>query len=415
MTEVHGMIEHFFRHEYGRLVAVLTRSLGVRHLELAEDVVQAAMSKALQSWSARGIPDDPAGWLYRTARNLAIDHLRREGKFQRHAIKIAATSLPNETEPVDLDSGLCDDVLRMFFLCCHNSIPVPSQIALALKIVVGFSVTEIASALLTTVANVEKRISRAKERLREMELEISEMTPAEMTTRLEAVLLVVYLLFNNGFAATLGTSPICRDLCDEAIRIARMLVAHRNCDTPDSRALLALLLMHSARFDARVDHNQCIVLLAAQERSAWNWPQIREAMQWMLASASGDRLSRYHIEAAIAWEHCRSESVADTDWSQVTHLYSLLTAVAPSAMVRLNLDIATSYSHGLDLGLSRLLSISDVDRRMLRPWWDCAVADLYYRQKKTELARSHWNDALLLASSHAQRELISRKLSKSSD
>ena len=415
MGEERVLIEHFFRHEYGRLVSILTRWLGIRNLGLAEDVVQAAMSKALQSWSQRGLPEDPSAWLYRTARNLAIDQLRREAALRRQSSRLAETqllhsSLRSSLPNAEFEGSLQDSPLRLLFLCCHASIPLASQLALALKLVAGFGVREIANALLANPASVEKRIARAKETLRDLGEEIADLKEEQMTSRLQAVLLVVYLLFNEGFAASAGTSLLKRELCDEAIRLVRMLIAHPLGNQPATQALLALMLMHSARFDARLDEQHCIVLLEAQDRAQWAWPLIHEAMHWMLESARGEDLSRYHIEAAINWEHCRAESVSRTDWHRVSELYDLLLRVAPSAMVRLNRAIALSYHLGLDVGLASLLGLTVEDRRMLRPWWDCAVAEVYHRMGNATIAKSHWQDALRLAATDAQRRWIAIKL-----
>ncbi len=324
-------------------------------------------------------PRAPAAWLQRAARNLAIDALRREAMFQNAMQTIAADSLDFDLPLPSDESEIDDEPLRLLFLCCQPSIPAESQIALALKIVGGFSVTEIASGLLASAANIEKRLTRAKSRLREVGEELATLSAQAMQARLDEVLLL-YLMFNEGFSASHGPSAIKRDVCDEAIRLTRMLVAHPAFDDiPSAAALLALMLMHSARFETRLDADECIVLLADQDRSAWNWSMVREAMHWMLVSARGDHLSRYHIEAAIAWEHCRAASLESTDWYRVSELYQLLMKVAPSSMVRLNAVIATSYRDSVAAALEQLLRLSEPDRKQLRPggtarWPSCCSA-----------------------------------------
>ena len=413
MSESAELVEHFFRHEYGRLVGMLTRSLGVRHLELVEDAVQMAMWRGLHSWSRQGIPDAPAAWLYRVARNLAIDALRRESSIQRARDGLAQSFTDGEWASLPDDSAIDDESLRLLFLCCHPSIPTESQVSLALKIVGGFSVGEIASGLLVSAANIEKRITRAKVRMRDLGEEIATLSIDSMQERLDAVLLVLYLMFNEGFSASRGEAVLKRDLCIEAIRLNRMLIAHSLLgQSPATAALLALMLMHSARFCTRVDADECIVLLAAQNRSAWDWSQVREAMHWMLVAARGDQLSRYHIEVAIAWEHCRAATLESTDWRRVAELYALLMRVAPSAMVRLNALIAQSYVTSIDVALEALRDMPAADRQQLRPWWDCTMAHLLERLGDLPRAQSHWRDALALAGCTASRRLIEKRLSE---
>jgi RNA polymerase sigma-70 factor (ECF subfamily) len=380
-------------------------------LELVEDAVQMALWRALQNWSRQGIPDAPAAWLFRTARNLAIDALRRETHFQK-VREAVSSSVDYEASPnIDIDAPIADDTLRLLFLCCHPAIAPESQIALALKLVGGFGIEEIASGLLSSTSNIEKRITRAKSKLREVGEEIAALTGDCMQARLDAVLHVLYLVFNEGFSASRGESAIKRDVCDEAIRLVRMLSVHPLfAQQPVVAALLALMLMHSARFVTRVDVDECIVLLADQDRSAWDWARVREAMHWMLAAARGEELSRYHIEVAIVWEHCRSVTLAATDWQRVTELYQLLMRVAPSPMVRLNTIIAQSYSLSLSSAIEQLLAMPDTDRKQLRPWWDCTMAQLLERHGEPQRARSYWQDALALAGSSASRKLIEKRL-----
>jgi RNA polymerase sigma-70 factor (ECF subfamily) len=362
MTEPRALVEHFFRHEFGRLVAVLTRSLGVRRLDLAEDVVQAALMQALQTWSRRGVPQDPGGWLYRTARNLAIDGLRRE-RTHAQALPRLGESGAGELSPHEeqLEAHFADEIgdepLRLLFVCCHEAVPAESRFALALRMLCGFSTTEIARALLTTDANVQKRIERARDRLRELNVDFDTPAAAELNARLEAVVAVVYLVFTTGCYATHGDMPIRRDLCDEGRRLARMLAGHPVGDVPAVHALLALMCFHTSRFDARVAVDGTIVLLEAQDRSAWNYSDVREGMEWLARSAAGDELTRYHLEAAIAWEHCRAATFADTDWRRIAGLYDTLGRIAPSPLHALNRAVAEAYLHGPQAGLDLLAAV----------------------------------------------------------
>ena len=281
MQDSSNLVEHCFRHEYGRLVALLTRALGVRNLELVEDAVQAALSKAIQSWGRSGVPSDPAAWLYRTARNLAVDALRRKQIEIRIASELGREDI-GESEVNGLNATDIEDAsLRFLFLCCHPSVPLESSVALALKTVSGFSIEEVAAAFLITKSNAEKRITRAKQKLRESGIEIADLDPQSMETRLEAVQSTIYLMFSEGYSSSSGDIGLRKDLCDEAIRLARMLLAHERLANTVTAALLALMLMHAARFDARFDTRGAIVLLESQDRSRWHWSLVREAMEWM--------------------------------------------------------------------------------------------------------------------------------------
>ena len=405
-----SLVEHCFRHEYGRLIALLTRALGVRNLELVEDVVQAALGKAIESWGRTGVPDDPAAWLYRTARNLAIDSLRRKQTEHRAATELASDEPLTREDFVDSESEFEDASLRFLFLCCHPSNSLESSVALALKTVSGFSIDEVAAAFLISKSSAEKRISRAKQKLRESGIEIADLDPSTMEARLDAVQSTIYLMFSEGYSSSSGDVGMRKDLCEEAIRLARMLLADVRLANASSAALLALMLMHAARFDARFDTRGAIVLLESQDRSRWDWGMVREAMEWMARSTESNQLSRFHLESAIAWEHCRASSFAQIDWRRVSEFYGMLDRLWPSPMIRLNQAIAISYADGAENGLQRLVGMPESDRSRLRPWWDCAVAEAYHRMNCKAEAIAHWTDALSLATNAAQRELIARRM-----
>lgn len=415
MNDPSQLVEHFFRHQYGRLVAMLTRSFGVRNLEIIEDSAQTAMSKAIIHWSKSGIPKEPNAWLFRTASNVLVDQLRRQ-KWETPldaalTDKIDLSSNKNPEQNCSDEVG--DEPLRLLFLCCHSSIPVESRIAFALKTIGGFGKSEIASALLISNANAEKRITRAKEKMRELGEEIALLDSQMMEDRIDAVRSTIYLLFNEGFAASSGRENLRRDVCDEAIRLARMLICFCKFEHATSSALLALMLLHSSRFDSRVDTQGAIVLLEDQDRSKWNWQAIREAMDCMMIATEGTALSRFHIESAIAWEHCRVLSFQETNWDEIVGFYRILDRDFPGPMVSLNAAISLGYRDGPEAGLSALTAITPEIRSKLRPWWDCAMADAYRRMGKTAEAIAHWHDARTLASNSQQQELIDRRMEAS--
>src|SRR5262245_18109169 len=425
MSEPRALVEHFFRHEFGRLVAVLTRSLGVRRLDLIDDVVQAALVQALETWSRHGVPEEPAGWLYRTARNLAIDALRRERTHAQALPRLAedarqeaagsgdprrARADPRQALDVQFADEIGDEPLRLLFVCCHEAVPAESRVAMALRTLCGFSTAEIARALLTTEANVQKRIERALDRLRELDVDFDTPDAAQLGARLDAVLAVIYLLFSQGCHATHGDMPIRRDLCDEARRLARMLANHPVGDVPAVHALLALMCFHGARFDARVALDGAIVLLEEQDRSAWNWSDVREGMEWLARSAAGAELTRYHVEASIAWEHCRAPTFADTDWRRMAELYDTLERIAPSPLISLNRAVVEAYLHGPKAGLERLAAVHPEGVPGRHPGWHALIGELNCRLGRHAAAQHASQEALRLATPRAEQEFLRRRL-----
>lgn len=415
MNPTSELVEHFFRHEYGRLVALLTRDLGVRNLELAEDVVQSAMSRALVAWPRSGTPTDPSAWLFRVAKNMAIDSLRKQklaDTFLEASIHRPDEYLRTEMPLPEFETEIGDETLRWLFLCCHPVISAESQVVLALKTVSGFGVHEIASGLQTSSATIEKRLTRAKEKLREHQPEFNELTSTAMIERLEAVLSTIYLIFNEGYAASSGENPIRRDLCWESIRLGTMVAEHPVCGTPVAQAFVALLLLHMARMNGRLDTDGVVVLLAEQDRHRWDGGLLRHAMSYAERAAQGTELSRYHLEAAIAWEHCRAPDFAATDWSRIANLYEMLQQRYPTPMIRLNAAVARSYVDGPQAGTTLLLKLDDADRRRIRPWWECCMAHMHERMGQPHKALSHWRDALALASAESQRVFIRNRIER---
>jgi RNA polymerase sigma factor (sigma-70 family) len=411
MSEPRELVEHFFRHEFGRLVAVLTRSLGVRRLDLIEDVVQAALVQALETWSRRGVPEDPAGWLYRTARNLAIDALRRE-RIHVQALPRLAEDGERESSPLEAHFAdeIGDEPLRLLFICCHEAVPAESRVAFALRTLCGFSTAEIARGLLTTEANVQKRIERARDRHRELDVQFEEPAAPELRARLDVVLSVIYLLFSQGCHATHADVPIRRDLCDEARRLARMLAAQSVGAVPAVHALLALMCFHAARFDARVASDGAIVLLEEQDRGAWNWSEVREGMEWLARSAAGEELTRYHVEAGIAWEHCRAPTFADTDWRRIAAGYDTLDRIAPSPIHALNRAVAEAQLHGPQAGLDRLAAVPPESVPDRYPGWHAVIGELHFRLGQYAAAGRAWREALRWTNASADQEFLRRRL-----
>ena len=351
------LITHLFRHEAGRIVSLLTRVFGLDRIELAEDVVQEALLKALQQWPYNGIPDNPSAWIMHVAKNHALDILRHDQTFKSKEGEIlyaALTDYSDENE-VFLENEIEDDQLRMMFACCHPALSPESQIALTLKTLCGFGTAEIARAFLSNEETIHKRLVRARQRLQEEPFEIP--SGKGLSPRLDAVLKALYLLFNEGYNASHGEELIRKDLCEESIRLTRLLSQHPAGNTPKTHALLALMLLHSARFPARLNDIGLILQLKDQDRSLWDRALIAEGMREMDASAEGSEISEYHLQAGIASSHCLSESYESTEWSRILNLYDMLVEINDSPVVSLNRAIAISKVHGPQAGIQAIANI----------------------------------------------------------
>lgn len=356
------LAEHLFRQESGRLVGVLTGIFGINRLQLAEDVVQEALSRALQVWPYYGVPDNPAAWLMQTAKHLALDLIRREKSFSEKESKIAvfieqASSEPSADEAPMFDDEIKNGRLRLMFACCHPEIPPESQIALALKTLCGFSPLEIAKAFLSTEAATAKRLTRARQRIQELGIPFEIPSGPELNPRLDAVLHILYLLFNEGYKASSGENLIREDLCHEAIQLANHLVEHPVGDQPRTHALLALMLLNAARLSARVDNDGNILRLKEQDRSRWDASLIGHGMMHLHRAAAGDELSKYHLQAGISACHCMAPDYASTDWTSILGLYNRWMQIDASPVVALNRAVAVANVHGPQEGIDAVESI----------------------------------------------------------
>lgn len=407
-----GLVEHYFRHEYGRQVALLARKAGVRHLALVEEAVQGAMMAALTAWVARGLPDDPSAWLYRAAWRNLLGELRR-GVRRRRILEQTAAEIVREGEDPPAPSfaaDVSDDLLRMLFVCCDEAIPGESRLVLALKTLCGFNAAEIALRLFTTEANVWKRLTRARHKLRASPLALETPPLETLRTRLASVHTVLYLLFNEGYLAAHAELAIRRDLCDEAIRLTTILATHAVGAAPETFALLALMHLQAARLPARQDETGALLLLEEQDRSRWDANHLRDGAEWLARSAQGDTFSRYHAEAGIAAEHAFASSFVETRWDRIDELYAMLERIDPSPQHTLNRAVAVAERHGAQAGLALL--------RELRPpaWlaesyqWHAVLADLHRRAGDVMLAREHRERALACAPTTFVRDLLRRRL-----
>jgi RNA polymerase sigma-70 factor (ECF subfamily) len=349
-SDVSPLLDHLFRRSAGRLVSALTRVLGIDRLDLAEEVVQDALLKALQTWPFQGVPDNPEAWLYRVARNRALDVLRHEGRLGESVpVELLATLAPGAR---DAPSG--DDELTMVFMCCHPSLSFDARVALTLRTAGGLSTDEIAAAFLTSRATVQQRIVRGKKRLAERGISLDLPEGSRLTERRSSVMAVMYLLFNEGYAATEGDALVRGELCGEAIRLARLLANHPLLGAPEMDALLALFLFQASRLTARSGDDGALILLEDQDRSLWDRTLIREGFLRLERATAADHPTRYHLEAGLAAAHAAAPRWEDTDWHRILDLYNLLDHVAGSPVVSLNRAVAVAMAHGPVAGLDAL-------------------------------------------------------------
>jgi RNA polymerase sigma-70 factor (ECF subfamily) len=388
---------------------MLVRRVGVQHVELVEDAVQHALLAALEAWS-RDVPDEPTAWLYRVAYNKLVQDLRREQGRDQILQRTTQSPPPIEPDEPFFADEIRDDMLRMLFVCCDRAIPRESQLVLALKTLCGFSTSEIALRLFTSDANVHKRLARARERLRLGAPELETPPLETLHTRLAGVHDVLYLLFNEGYLSAHEERAIREELCAEAIRLTTLLAEHPVGAAPETFALLALMHLHVARLDARVDATGGLLLLEEQDRSLWNRTQMQVGMAWLERSASGDRFSRFHAEAGIAAEHCLAPSFADTRWKQIAELYAMLERTYSSPLHTLNRAIATAEWQGPAAGLAVLEGVTPPTWLAGTYLWDGVLADLHRRAGHAELAQQHRERSIESAPTEAVRILLRRRL-----
>lgn len=406
------LAEHFFRHEYGRLVAMLCRRVGTRHLEAVEDAVQGALLAGLESWVRDGTPDNPSAWLFRVAHRRLIGELRQRARRDRLIEQVAAGATEPAEDPLGplLAADVGDDLLRMLFVCCDDAITVESQLAIALETLCGFDVREIAERLFASEAGVYKRLDRARRRLAEQATFPGDLSAADLESRLPAVQSILYTMFTEGYLSSHPQSAIRRELCDEAKRLALLLAQHPSGATPETFALLALMHLHAARLGARQDPGGDLLLLEEQDRARWDQHEIAVGLAWLARSAHGERFSRYHAEAGIAAEHCLAPSLEQTRWDRIVACYEMLDRAAPSPLHLLGRAVAVAQWHGATEGLALLEGREPPAGLRDSYLWPAVLADLHLRCGHDAIAAHHRAMALEKAPSPALRELVARRL-----
>jgi len=355
VNDVPALVDHLFRRNAARITATLTRILGADRLDLAEDVVQEAMASALAQWPFGGVPDDPAAWLFRVARNRAIDRLRRDANFRDKEREIVNAFTAREQTNTRFSHELEDDDLQMILMCCDPRLPAETRLALTLKCVCGFGVDEIARALLARPEAIAQRLVRAKRFLRENAIELVLPSREELPHRLDSLLDVIYLMFNEGYAATAGDDLVRYDLVDEAIRVGEELASHAETSLPKTHALAALMHLQRARLAGRADAAGDLLLLDEQDRSRWDQDAIARGLRHLDLASAGEELTRFHVEAAIAAEHV----VEPANWPHILTLYDDLMSIAPSPVVALSRAVAVAMVEGPKRGLDAANAVAD--------------------------------------------------------
>ncbi len=404
---VRQIVDDIYRSESRRVLATLIRLLG--DFDLAEEALHDAFVAAVEQWPRDGVPANPPAWLVSTGRFRAVDTLRRRARFNASlatlAEQIEAHSQENEPEPPE---GVDDDRLRLIFTCCHPALPAHAQVALTLREVCGLTTEEIARAFLTTPSTIAQRIVRAKAKIRDARIPYQIPALADLPERLDAVLHVIYLVFNEGYSASFGDALTRHDLSAEAIRLGRLL--QRLLPEPEAIGLLALMLLQESRRAARVSPDGDIVLLDEQDRSLWNADQIAEGVRLVEQALGSKRFGPYTLQAAIAAVHAEASSAADTDWAQIVGLYSVLARADPSAIVELNRAAAVAMLNGPAVGLALIDAL--LDRGELADYHlaHSARADLCRRLGRVADARASYGRALALVEQGPQRRFLERRL-----
>lgn len=411
------LVEHFFRHEAGRLHGALVKLLGVHNLTLAEDIAQEAMLRALRIWSMGGIPPNPSAWITQVAMNLGRDALRhhrmsavKEPAIVTHVEQVWATpAVAWEAAHV-----IRDDALRLMFVCCHPSVAPDAQVILALKILCGFSTREIAQAHFSSEAAIEKQLTRTKKKIQEAGIGFEIPENESLAPRLDGVLRTIYLLFNEGYKASSGDRLLKEELCQEAIRLASILVTHPAGNVPRSHALLALMALNYARAPSRLDAQGGLSRLHDQDRSKWDQTLIGHGLAHLAKAAEGNALSEYHLQAGIAACHCTAPDYASTDWPRILQHYDELHRLMPTPIVALNRAVAIANVHGPHAGLQAIAEIPDRESLESNHLFHSVIGELNLRLNDNHAAAESFRRAHALAQVGPEQAHLVRMLELSS-
>ena len=414
------LTDHLFRHEAAKLISILTGIFGINRLQLAEDVVQDSLIRALRTWPYSGVPKNPAAWLTQTAKNLAVDMIRRENLFRDKEPEIIAfmEQWPSDTasgESPTFENEIRDGRLRLMFACCHPKLLPEDQTALALKTLCAFSPGEIAKAFLTTDAAIAKRLTRAKQKIRDEHIPFEIPAGKELSRRLDVVLQTLYLLFNEGYKASSGDDLIKEDLCYEAIRLTTLLAQHPAGDQARTHALVALMLLNAARLPGRTDCEGNILRLKEQDRLKWDGTLIARGMSHLGQSAVGQELSAYHLQAGIAACHCLAADYDSTDWPKILALYDELLALDPSPVIALNRAVAVANVSGPRAGIEAIENIQNGSQLDSYYLFYAVRGEFEHQLNNFPSAVANFRKAIALTDLKSEQSFLSQRLRESEE
>ena len=406
--ENESLIPSLFRTEYRKIVSVLCRRFGFERIEIAEDIAADTFLAAAETWGINGIPENPTAWLYTVAKNNAMNYLHRTSLFKdKIAPELQNTASSTDDLEIDLSpQNINDSQLQMMFALCHPSIPAEAQIGLSLRILCGFGIEEIADAFLTNKEAINKRLSRAKAKLKESGIRMELPPLSEVDERLDTVLQTIYLLFNEGYYSISQNATLRKDLCFEAMRLCSMLVENERTNTPEANALLSLMCFHASRFDARIDSNGELVLYEEQDTSLWNTDLIGRGVYFLRCSARGTTISKYHLEAAIAYWHTQRADTKEK-WENILQHYNQLLQIEYSPIAALNRTYALAKANGKEEAIREAEKLKLTDNHLY-----FALLGELYKGVDNEMARRNFQKAFSLAKTQTDKQAIQRNIDK---
>ncbi|MBL0235417.1 MAG: sigma-70 family RNA polymerase sigma factor [Saprospiraceae bacterium] len=414
---INTLTDHLFRHESGKMVAVLTKIFGTENLETVEDVIQQTFMDAIQVWKLKGIPENPSAWLFRVAKNKAIDIIRKNKHSLQYdfndserALLKSEYTLMSTMDHLWKDEMISDDMLRMMFACCHQDISQENQITLILKTLCGFSTAEIAKAFLTSEDTISKRLFRTKTFFRNQKIKLEIPSSHELKNRTDAVLNSIYLLFNEGYNSTHSDELIRKNLIEEAKLLCKLLCDNPHTQQPETFALMALICFHSARSDSRLTTEGEIILLPDQDRKQWNWNLIAEGNDFMNKAAFGNTISTYHLEAAIAYEHCTTPTFEQTNWQQILNYYEMLCNISNSPIIEMNRAVAVMQVYGAHEALQFLQNMADHKKLESYYLYHSLLGEINTRLHHTMEAKQHFEKAIGLTQSDVEKKMLKVKM-----